>query len=493
MTMFTSSAIQLLLGAVTIPGALSVDGYCNWGPDGSAATSTCNGDVQGGQWCNLSEYNCDDGCSGRWCTSGTGGPPSPTPPTTPTPGVLTATTTRYWDCSGGSCACSFVPTGFGDDKPVHCHSNAMFTAPDNNDHGAKFYGAAAISNVLGGGNWLAEGCGKCWKVTGTSSYTGEETTLVLKGTNYCPPGNPMCNGKPHFDIAAPGFDVLAYSFAHSCPDREPEEAEGFAACSEWLIGSNSDPDQNCNCAAFTDLTLRRGCENFYSLKWDNTLVVYEELTDCPNELAELHCESPYEGLTYATEENMPETCASNDFSTSGTTTVPPVTTTTTASTSTTTTTSTTTPPATTQPPPTTTTSTTTTSEATSTTPEATTTTPQTTTTTPQTTTTSTTTTPQTTTTSTTTTTTTTTVPPATTTPSSSSFCCSWDYASCEDNDWCNASEENCMGSCGGRMYMKPTNTCVPLWGDCTENRNGCCNPLGTVRCKGNSGYRQCLE
>lgn len=480
MIKFTSSAAQFLFGTAMIPGALSADGYCNWGPDGSAATSTCNGDVQGGTWCNLSEYNCDDGCSGRWCTTGTGGgPPSPTPPTltppapTTTSGVLMATTTRYWDCSGGACACSFVPTGFSDDKPVHCHSNAMFTAPDNNDHGAKFYGAAAISNVLGGGNWLAEGCGKCWKVAGTSSYTGEETTLVLKGTNYCPPENPMCDGKPHFDIAAPGFDVLAYSFAHECPEREPEEAEGFAACSEWLIGGNSDPDRNCNCAAFKDLTLRRGCENFYSLKWDNTLVVYEELSDCPKELAELHCGAG----PYATEENMPETCASNDFSTSGTTTVPPVTTTTTASTSTMTTTSTTAPPATTQPPPTTTTST---HEATTTI--------------PQTTTASTTTTPQATTISTTTTTTTTTTePPATTTPSSSSFCCSWDYASCEDDDWCNGSETNCMGDCDGRMYMKPTNTCIPLWGDCTDNRNGCCNPLGTVRCKGNSGYRQCLE
>ena len=72
-----------------------------------------------------------------------------------------ATTTRYWDCSGGSCGC-----GFGDPKrPVHCHSNAMFAAPEGNEHGAKFYGGAAISQQLGGGDWLSEGCGRCFKVT----------------------------------------------------------------------------------------------------------------------------------------------------------------------------------------------------------------------------------------------------------------------------------------------------------------------------------------
>ena len=76
---------------------------------------------------------------------------------------------------------------------------------------------------------MAEGCGKCWKVTGTSNapgYAGVETTMVLKGTNFCPDGNPLCGAGPHFDIAAPGFDVLAYSFAHECPTREPQDAAG---------------------------------------------------------------------------------------------------------------------------------------------------------------------------------------------------------------------------------------------------------------------------
>ena len=93
-----------------------------------------------------------------------------------------ATTTRYWDCSGGSCGCGYAKNG----NPVHCPSNAMFKAPAGNKYGAKFYGSAAISKTLGGDYWLAPGCGRCFKVTGRAnvgSHT-EYSTVVLKGTNY---------------------------------------------------------------------------------------------------------------------------------------------------------------------------------------------------------------------------------------------------------------------------------------------------------------------
>ena len=192
----------------------------------------CDGDVQGGVWCNENQDQCTNGCGGRWCTND-GGPQTTTSSTTSGGGGGggggAATTTRYWDCSGGACACSYVPTGLTDQEPAMCHSNAMFDAPLSNPFGAKFYGSAAISASLGGDYWLAEGCGKCWKVTGTSNvagYSGVETTLVLKGTNFCPDDNPACAAGPHFDIAAPGFDVLKYSLSHECPAREPEEAEG---------------------------------------------------------------------------------------------------------------------------------------------------------------------------------------------------------------------------------------------------------------------------
>jgi hypothetical protein len=42
-------------------------GYCNWGPLGTAASSTCDGQVQGGTWCNANQSQCQTGCGGKWC------------------------------------------------------------------------------------------------------------------------------------------------------------------------------------------------------------------------------------------------------------------------------------------------------------------------------------------------------------------------------------------------------------------------------------------
>jgi len=221
----------------------------------------------------------------------------------------TATTTRYWDCSGGACGCSYVPTGFENPAdPAHCPSNALFRAPENNPHGASFYGAAAISRSLGGGDWMAPGCSQCWKVVGTSNADGFEgvtTTLVLKGTNFCPDDNPLCAAGPHFDIAAPGFDVIQFSLAHECPYLFPDE--DFTACSTWLI-SSSDPAANCDCSKLSNPILRAGCENFFSLKWDNPVVEYTSVA-CPQELSRLLCGYPYPDESV----NMPETCATNAF------------------------------------------------------------------------------------------------------------------------------------------------------------------------------------
>jgi len=190
----------------------------------------------------------------------------------------------------------------------------MFAAPPGNEYGASFYGSAAISQALGGGDWMAEGCGKCWKVIGTSNAgsiaPGVQTTLVLKGTNYCPPQNAPCsNGKAHFDIAAPGFDVVGFSLSNTCDTREAEEDKaGFKACGRWMIDSQ-DPEVGCDCSAFNDDTLRTGCQNFLSLYWDNPTVSYEEVK-CPEELNELHCAHPY---AFEDVVGIPETCARNDF------------------------------------------------------------------------------------------------------------------------------------------------------------------------------------
>lgn len=260
--------------------------------------------------------------------SSTSNPPSPTitsptnspvtlspitsPVSQPTISTNKATTTRYWDCSGGACGCAYLPN---DDPatPAHCYSNAMFKAPNNNPYGAKFYGTAAVSEALfqsDGSYWIGEGCGKCWKVVGTSNTPGNEgveTTLVLKAANVCPPENTQCsNGKVHFDIAAPGFDVLSYSLANTCAQREPGELVGFQTCSGWMIDSQQ-PHENCDCDQFIDPVLRAGCKNFLSLQWDNPTVSYESV-ECPFELNRLNCWEE-NGNDYPF--GIPEFCATN--------------------------------------------------------------------------------------------------------------------------------------------------------------------------------------
>eukprot|EP00592_Proboscia_alata_P028205 CAMPEP_0194444154 /NCGR_PEP_ID=MMETSP0176-20130528/127106_1 /TAXON_ID=216777 /ORGANISM="Proboscia alata, Strain PI-D3" /LENGTH=1107 /DNA_ID=CAMNT_0039270487 /DNA_START=26 /DNA_END=3349 /DNA_ORIENTATION=+ len=291
--------------------------FCNWGHNGDAASSTCEDGMMGDEWCNENQPNCED-CGGRWCIATNApvvSPSTPQQPVAPTPtppGSQIATTTRYWDCSGGSCGCAYLPSHLGGDneKPAHCYSNALFAAPEGNSFGAKYYGAAAVSNELGGADWMGDACGKCWKVTGTSNipgYQGIETTLVLKGTNYCPTNAQHCElGKAHFDIAAPGFDWVGASLSNSCKEREPDQVGGFEACGTWMINSQN-PNQNCDCESFTDPVLRAGCENFRSLYWDNPSVYYEEVT-CPDEMATPCWEE--NGDSYPEFGEIPDTCMS---------------------------------------------------------------------------------------------------------------------------------------------------------------------------------------
>lgn len=205
-----------------------------------------------------------------------------------------ASTTRYWDCSGGACGCAFGSSG----NPVHCSANAMFKAPAANAYGAHFYGTAAISQALGGGMWLAPGCGKCWKVVGRANISGfsHETTLVLKGANYCPPSNWQCgSGRAHFDIAAPGFDWAGASLHNRCQSNQSEKAlKHPQTCGTWMIDSQN-PDKNCDCNALVDPVLRAGCANFKGLSWDNPEVTYQEVK-CPVELGRMPCgKKPFTG------------------------------------------------------------------------------------------------------------------------------------------------------------------------------------------------------
>lgn len=163
--------------------------YCNF--------NNCNGLVQGGDDCNAGQEECM-GCGGQWCTMFIDN--ATTPSSFNSSGV--ASTTRYWDCVGGACGCGFI--GNFSTEPVHCYSNSPFAAPPGNPYGAVLYGAAAISETLGGSSWMGEACGKCWKLTGQSNIPARpnfSSSIVVKGTNFCPPSNDVCNGKDHFDIA----------------------------------------------------------------------------------------------------------------------------------------------------------------------------------------------------------------------------------------------------------------------------------------------------
>ena len=62
---------------------------------------------------------------------------------------------------------------------------------------------------------------------------------------------------------------------------------------------------NCDCSKFKSPVLRAGCENFYSLKWDNAPVTYEEVA-CPPEIASLPCWEE-NGNGYP-QEGIPQTC-----------------------------------------------------------------------------------------------------------------------------------------------------------------------------------------
>jgi hypothetical protein len=79
-------------------------GFCNWGPDGTGATSVCQGGAQGGDWCNTNRNQCEVGCGGKWCTSAfTPTAPAPSPPT-----------------GGGTCGGGNVGNGICADTTLCC-------------------------------------------------------------------------------------------------------------------------------------------------------------------------------------------------------------------------------------------------------------------------------------------------------------------------------------------------------------------------------------
>jgi hypothetical protein len=69
-----------------------------------------------------------------------------------------------------------------------------------------------------------------------------------------------------------------------------------------------------------------------------------------------------------------------------------------------------------------------------------------------------------------------------------SHCCSWNYGTCGDSEWCNESSTRCS-SCGG-SWISSSLDCTPKWGDCTQAASSCCAPT-SCRVQ-NPWYSQCL-
>jgi len=134
------------------------------------------------------------------------------------------------------------------------------------------------------------GCGKCLLVQNDNSLHPEWTAVVMK-KNRCPPHSNGCGaGEPHFDIAAPGFDNLAYSQSNVCGQRPGtgfNSKEQSAVFGSWY--------QQCpntaECIHLCDqLPTRfiRGCKLFASWGWkrgDPTNVKYKVVT-CPERFVE---------------------------------------------------------------------------------------------------------------------------------------------------------------------------------------------------------------
>lgn len=78
--------------------------------------------------------------------------------------------------------------------------------------------------------------------------------------------------------------------------------------------------------------------------------------------------------------------------------------------------------------------------------------------------------------------------PTTPTGPSGSFCCSNNYKDCDVTGWCAQSQSRCEGSCGASWIEVGSCTGIPLWGDCTNDTNGCCAP---ATCQGDQWYKQC--
>jgi len=236
------------------------------------------------------------------CSSGPEPEPEPKPEPPPPAWVGDKMKmTHYWDCNGQGCDASTLqpwnqakyisPPGYGPQDP------ADFGGPL---YGEKMWltGAAsdALSQLMGDDDGCCGGdpndggvggCGKCLLVQNPQSMHPDWTAVVMK-KNRCPPHSYGCDsGKPHFDVAAPGFDNLQYSTANVCGGRPGtgfDSKDQSATLGSWYKQCADTAQCAHLCNKLPD-AFRKGCRLFASWGWkrgDPSSVKYTAVP-CPAE------------------------------------------------------------------------------------------------------------------------------------------------------------------------------------------------------------------
>jgi len=214
--------------------------------------------------------------------------PQPGPQPLPTPSTNSwdgdnMKMTHYWDCNGQGCDASTLQP-WDQNRYI---SSPGYGPQDPMDFGGPLYGekmwltgaaSDALSQLMGADDGCCGqdpndggvgGCGKCVLVQNPLSLHPEWTAVVMK-KNRCPPWSHGCDaGKPHLDVAAPGFDNLQYSTANVCGSRSGtgfDSKHQSAALGSWYTQCG-DTEKCVHLCNQLPLAFQKGCKLFASWGW----------------------------------------------------------------------------------------------------------------------------------------------------------------------------------------------------------------------------------
>jgi len=189
--------------------------------------------------------------------------------------------THYWDCSGQACDATTLqpwdadkyvsPPGYGPQDPANfggsVYGEVMWLTGAASDTLTELLGDD--DECCGYEDTGVGGCGKCLLVQNPDSIHPDWTAVVMK-KNRCPPWTNGCGAnEPHFDVAAPGFDNLAFSTANICGNT----GTGFvnqtqsAYLGDWWshgCANTAECDYRCD---WLPLEFQDGCRLFASWGW----------------------------------------------------------------------------------------------------------------------------------------------------------------------------------------------------------------------------------